>query len=178
MYKIANVKVSVKTSPLFLDTVYRSILSQGIDCNNYNNFIVVKSVYTYIIFKTNYKSENHINITKIPSVDNIKDAIEKLLILVPCMVLSQKIDNIIATTNINHKLSLKDIVEKNKFQVTKYNNEKFPGLFLKFQKGTAILFHSGKIVIVGSKSIEDIECLLAHILANIEMRSLMREREL
>ena len=129
--------------------------------------LVVKSKYTYIIFKTNKNSENHINITKIPSVDQVFEAIELIKELTYCLVLSQTIDNIIATTNTFKQLNLKDIVLKKKFQTIKYNNEKFPGLFIKFDKGTAIIFHSGKIVIVGSKSIEDIECLLENISVNI-----------
>lgn len=167
MYKIANVKVSLKTSPLFLDTVYSSLVAQNIVCKQYNNFLVVKSAFTYIIFKTNKNCENHINITKIPTVKNIVDAVTLLQILTNCQVTSQKIDNIIATTKHKSKLCLRDIIEKKAFHTIKYNNEKFPGLFLKFEEGTAILFHSGKIVIVGCKSIENIECLLSIIFANI-----------
>jgi len=167
MYAIANVKVSLKTSPLFLDTVYKSLIKQVIVCKQYNNFLVVKSKFTYIIFKTNKNCENHINITKIPSVNNILEAVELIQALTECQVTSQKIDNIIATTKHKAKLCLKDIIEQKKFKTIKYNNEKFPGLFIKFKEGTAILFHSGKIVIVGCKSIETLECLLAIILANI-----------
>jgi transcription initiation factor TFIID TATA-box-binding protein len=82
-------------------------------------------------------------------------------------VISQTIDNIIATTNLNRKLNLVDISSRKKFTNIKYNNEKFPGLFVKFNIGTAIIFHSGKIVIVGSKSIENIECVLNLILVSI-----------
>lgn len=167
MYEIANVKVSLKTSPLFLDTVYNSLVSQNIVCKQYNNFLVVKSKFTYIIFKTNKNCENHINITKIPTVNNIVEAVKLLQFLTNCQVTSQKIDNIIATTKHKSKLCLKDIIERKTFKSIKYNNEKFPGLFLKFEEGTAILFHSGKIVLVGCKSTENIECLLSIILANI-----------
>ena len=167
MYQIANVKVSLKTSPLVLDTVYKNLITQSIVCKQYNNFLVVKSKFTYIIFKTNKKFENHINITKIPSVSNIFEAILLIKLLTNCEVAHQQIDNIIATTKHQSKLCLKDIIEKKTFKSIKYNNEKFPGLFLKFKEGTAILFHSGKIVIVGCKSIETLECLLSTIVANI-----------
>lgn len=167
MYRIANVKVSIKTSPLFLDTVYKNLFSQSIVCKQYNNFLVVKSKFTYIIFKTNKNRENHINITKIPSIKNIFEAVELIKVLTDCQVTSQTIDNIIATTNHKSKISLKEVIEKKIFSAVKYNNEKFPGLFLKFEEGTAILFHSGKIVLVGCKTVKNIECLLTYITANI-----------
>lgn len=167
LYKIANVKVSIKTSQLFLDTVYKHLFEKGLVCQNFNNFLVVKSKYTYIIFKTNKNNENHINITKIPSIELISEAIQIIKDLTLCFVISQTIDNIIATTNTNKRLNLKEIILNNKFHKVKYNNEKFPGLFIKFDRGTAIIFHSGKIVIVGLKSVKEIECLLQQIAANI-----------
>lgn len=166
-YKIANVKVSLKTSVISLDIVYNCLKLQNLNCKKFDNFLVIKDKYTYIIFKTNNEKENHINITKIPSIECIPDAINIIKKLTQCFVKTEKIDNIIATTNVDHKLNLNDIVNEKKFVQIKYNNEKFPGLFLKFKKGTAILFHSGKIVIVGSKSEKDIECLIQKIVAVI-----------
>jgi TATA-box binding protein (TBP) (component of TFIID and TFIIIB) len=165
-YVIANVKVSVKTSPLVLDIVYQT-LKDVYNCKIYNNFLVIKSKYTYIIFKTNKSNVTHINITKIPSLLDIDEAVNTIKILTNCLITSQTIDNIIATTFVNKKLNLNQIVQEQKFKSIKYNNEKFPGLFLKFKKGTVILFHSGKIVIVGSKSEQDIECLMKKIFAVI-----------
>ena len=166
-YKIANVKVSLKTSPLSLDIVFNNLSSKGYNCRAYQNFLVIKTEFTFIIFKTNSKGENHINITKIPNLSFIKKAIEIIERLTFCQVKSNTIDNIIATTSVSYNLNLNKIVEERKFSKIKYNNEKFPGLFLKFEKATAILFHSGKIVIVGSKSEKNIECLITKIFANI-----------
>jgi len=48
----------------------------------------------------------------------------------------------------------------------KYNNQKFPGLFIKYKKGTALVFFSGKVVIVGCKNqteIKEIAFLLSEI---------------
>ncbi len=53
-------------------------------------------------------------------------------------------------------LNLSDISKTCNFKNLKYNNEKFPGLFVKFETGTVILFHSGKLVIVGCKTEKDI----------------------
>jgi TATA-box binding protein (TBP) (component of TFIID and TFIIIB) len=166
-YKIANVKVSLKTSEISLDIVYNCLKLKNLNCKHFTNFLVIKNKYTYIIFKTNKVKENHINITKIPSIDCIPEAINIIKTLTQCFVKTEKIDNIIATTYVDRKLNLNDIVNEKKFAQIKYNNEKFPGLFLKFKKGTAILFHSGKIVIVGSKSERDIECLIQKIFAII-----------
>ena len=54
-----------------------------------------------------------------------------------------------------------------KFPKIKYNNQKFPGLFITFERGTAIIFHSGKIVIVGCKTTKHIKCIMKNIVANI-----------
>jgi TATA-box binding protein (TBP) (component of TFIID and TFIIIB) len=166
-YKIANVKVSIKTLSLSLDIVFNCLTLKGLKCKNYTNFLVIKNKFTYIIFKTNNKNENHINITKIPSLSHVKEALETIKTLTHCFITSSKIDNIIATTNAHRKLNLEKIVSEKKFKQIKYNNEKFPGLFLKFTNGTAIIFHSGKIVLVGCKSEEALKCLIKKIFACI-----------
>jgi TATA-box binding protein (TBP) (component of TFIID and TFIIIB) len=85
-----------------------------------------------------------------------------------CSVISKSVDNIIASTSVDKKLDLCLICSSGVFKSIKYNNEKFPGLFIKFENlGTAILFHSGKIVIVGSKTRNNIECLIQKIYARI-----------
>ncbi len=164
-YKIANVKVSIKTSALVLDNVIIKCTENNLYCKNYNNFLVVKDLYTYIIFKRNSNNENHINITKIPNLDSVSNSIQRIQDLTNCLVLSQTIDNIIASTACKKQLNLQLI--STLFSNVKYNNEKFPGLFIKFKTGTVILFHSGKIVIVGSKNEQDIKCLIQNIFARI-----------
>ena len=165
-YKIANVKVSIKTSPLFLDIVLRKCEEKQLYCKNYKNFLVIKDVFTYIIFKMNKNNENHINITKIPNLDSVAIAIASIQDITDCHVISQTIDNIIASTFIKKNLDLQSISKL--FTNVKYNNEKFPGLFIKYKIGTVILFHSGKIVIVGSKKEADIQCLIQKIFARIQ----------
>lgn len=164
-YKIANVKVSIKTKQLSLDIVLKICHEKELYCNNYKNFLVVKNVYTYIIFKKNKNDENHINITKIPTLDLVSDAIALIQQLTNCFVISKSIDNIIASTCVKKLLDLKEVSKL--FSNVKYNNEKFPGLFIKFKIGTAIIFHSGKIVIVGAKTEENIKCLIQKIFVSI-----------
>lgn len=166
-YKIANVKVSIKTTLLFLDIVFKKCSDNNVYCKNYKNFLVLKDIYTFIIFKNNKNNENHINITKIPSLDLVQHAISTITQLTDCTVISHTIDNIIASTFVKSHIDLQAL--STLFPNVKYNNEKFPGLFIKFKKGTAILFHSGKIVIVGSKTEEDIQCLIQNICARISI---------
>jgi hypothetical protein len=167
-YNVANVKVSLKTSKIFLDNVHVVANKKNLYCKNYKNFIVVKSNFTYIIFKSReQQSESHINITKIPKVSKICEAIEVIRSLINCNIISYKIDNIIATTNLRRELNLALISKNCKLENLKYNNEKFPGIFIKFDKGTVILFHSGKLVIVGCKSEEYIQCLIRKICVHI-----------
>ena len=162
---ITNIKVSIKTSQIPLNNV----LELKIPLKNYKNFVVVKDKYTYSIFKTNAKSENHINITKIPTLLEVQDSIDHLKKYLDFSVKNVSIDNIIATLKLDHPIDLVSVCEKKLFKSMKYNNEKFPGLFVKFEIGTAILFHSGKIVLVGCKNEKDLECIRSNIYAAMKM---------
>lgn len=164
-YKIANVKVSIKTSSLSLDNVSQKCCEKKIYCKNYKNFLVIKNIYTFIIFKKNKNNENHINITKIPNLELVSHAITTIEDLTNCFTISTTIDNIIASTSFNRILDLQYISKL--FSNVKYNNEKFPGLFIKFNEGTAIIFHSGKVVLVGVKKEEDLQCLIQKIFVRI-----------
>ena len=79
--------------------------------------------------------------------------------MVKCYIdtlLNFKVDNIIATDDFHQHLNLKEIAQRKIFEKVKYNSEQFPGLFIKFNTGTVILFHSGKIVIVGCKTQQEV----------------------
>ena len=163
-YSVANVKLSLKTSKIFLDNVCAIAEEKKLYCKNYKNFIVLKCDFTYIIFKSKAEqSESHINITKIPNIKNILEAIDIIKSLIDCTIISYNIDNIIATTSLKKRINLASISKSGKFDNLKYNNEKFPGIFLKFNIGTVILFHSGKLVIVGCKNLNSVECLIQKI---------------
>lgn len=64
-----------------------------------------------------------------------------------------KIVNLVITSNLNHKLNLKDIASK--VYNTEYNPEQFPGLVIRMKepKTSSLLFSSGKIVCAGAKSV-------------------------
>jgi hypothetical protein len=170
LYKIANVKISLKTSHLFLDNVTSTALENNLYCKSYQNFVVVKSTYTFIIFKSKIGStENHINITKIPSCCKIEEAVNIFQSLFQCTIRCMTVDNIIATAKLpcGVKVDLLNIAKSKKFASIKYNNELFSGMFIKFPEGTIIIFHSGKFVIVGCKNELDIKCLIQNLCANI-----------
>lgn len=167
LYNVANVKVSIKISAIALDIVCKILKEKNIKSKLHNNFVVIKAKYTFIIFKTKNAIENHINITKIPNLFLISVAIKEIEDLLECSHYNLCIDNIIASANLNKNLYLTDIVKSKTFEKVKYNNQKFPGLFVTFNQGTAIIFHSGKIVIVGCQNIEDIEWIIKKISACI-----------
>lgn len=169
-YNIRNVKVSVKTSPIALNNVLNLKLEEeknvkSWNIKNFKNFVVLKHKYTYTIFKTNQNSQNHINITKIPSIKKVKKAVKHLQKYLDFEVISLKVDNIIATLKTGKKIDLVSVCERKLFENMKFNSETFPGLFVKFDKGTAILFHSGNIVLLGLKNKKDLKCLTKNICA-------------
>ena len=166
--RIANVKVSIKIKAISLYIVQKILTEKLIPSTVYDNYIVIKANYTFIVFKSkNSGSNNHINITKIPDVNSVPFAINEIETILNCEHFDLHVDNITASSNLNQPINLIEVVKKNNFKNIKYNNQKFPGLFLKFEKGTAIIFHSGKIVIVGCNKTSDIKWIVMQIAANI-----------
>lgn len=66
-----------------------------------------------------------------------------------------RICNILATVDLKTKIDCKLIVQK--AQNVRYNQKRFPGVFLFIQnpQSTAILFSTGKMVVVGTQSVQD-----------------------
>lgn len=166
IYTVTNIKVSLKSCCLCLSTVQKILKEKNVDFSTYTNFLVIKHKFTYILFKTGKNKNNHINITKIKNLDNIESAVENLKdLLQECNFyeLYRKVDNITASLNINRTVNLLDLIKKFQREKISYNPEKFPGLFIKFNKGTIIVFHTGRCIIIGTKSLSDIECLVQEI---------------
>lgn len=168
MYEIRNIKVSGKLKSLVLNNALEKLRSLSIPTKIYGNFISFKAQnYTYILFKKGKKDYNHINITQIANFSSIAQAIDILESILDCCVSDYIIDNIIATSDLHRKISLEKIITNGHFTNIKYNNEVFPGLFIKFLMGTVILFHTGKLVIVGCKNQSSLEWILQNIILNI-----------
>lgn len=161
LYKITNIKVSLKIDSICLSSVYEAFVSQKIVCKKYANFLVVNSKYTYIIFKTGPSLNNHINITKIKEISDVDHAINHLKTFFVFNEQKRTIDNITASCDKLKELQLDQIIKR--FSNVSYNTEKFPGAFVKFDYGTVILFHTGKCILIGAKSRNDLECLITQI---------------
>lgn len=172
MLKVTNFKISLKVEPICLDSVSEIAKQFNIKFKRYNNFIVVHEQYTYIIFKSGKSLNNHINVTKIKLFEDIKNSqqllFSKILKHLNSNIISYKIDNITASYNLNRKINIDTIIEifKNLCEV-RYNNETFPGVFLKHIHGTIIIFHSGKTILIGSKDLSKLKCLTHFLIANI-----------
>ncbi len=75
--------------------------------------------------------------------------------LITDVKLEQKIQNIVATLTLDNKLKVSNIVPKLKGAI--YEPEQFPGIILKsIQSVSYLLFASGKIVITGAKSEDEL----------------------
>jgi len=174
---VTNFKISVKCVPVSLDSVVERALEQAYTVKKNNNFVVLKREFCCSLFKRKLGClYNHVNITKIKSRLEIAGILKELeKVGVYCQHNLVVIDNITGQLNTQTKVDVKKLVTTNLQSVineiansysivVRYNNEKFPGAFLKiFEKGrklgTSIIFHSGKIVFVGSKCEEDLQCL-------------------
>ena len=156
MSLIKNIKVSVKIDKLDYFGLKDSL--KHIQCHN--NFYVLKDRYTYVLFKPKIgKTISHLNITKIVGFDYIIPAIQlaKTIFKGEILYNTVKIDNITATHYLNETINLSELYEKyNDTFNLHYNNDVFPGLSWKSGKGTAIIFHSGNVNIVGVKSVQEI----------------------
>ena len=169
-FKITNIKLSLKTSFICLSSVQTLLLkkdllgSKKISVKEYANFLVIKHIFTYVLFKSSNKEINHCNITNVSKFSDIDYAcdhfLKTLLQELNVTEIFRRVDNISATLNLFLKINIHDIIPyfKSKCNIG-YNSEKFPGVFLKFKEGTVIIFHTGKCVFIGCKTKRSLECL-------------------
>lgn len=167
MFHVRNIKVSVKIKRESLDNVILLLNKKNVPNTRFLNFVTFTKQFSFVLFKTSKDNLNHVNITKIPSLGVVTSAIKIFKKIIECSIEKVQIDNIIATSDFNKEISLRKIVEKRLFQNIKFNIEQFPGLFIKLKKGTVIVFHTGKIVIVGCKKYRHIKCLIQTVFAHI-----------
>jgi len=164
MFEIKNVKISLKLEELSLNTVLVNLKTSKIDFSEKSNYIVIRLKYIYIIFKPRNQQINHINVTKIPQIQKINHAITFFKkTIFPNLNINIKniiVDNITSIYKVHHFLNLSEIIEKyrNIYNI-KYNNEKFPGMFIKFDSGTLIIFYTGTVIAIGCKSENDLTFL-------------------
>lgn len=176
--QLTNVKVSLKSEDISLHSVLDKSIAEGYIVKRKLNFLVLRKNFVFTIFKKGKNNLHHINITKLRQVSDINIALVDLEKLnIQYINNSLVIDNITGRLDIGEKLSIRELVYNYKSKSEylgrsnvvsfKYNNEKFPGIFIKFKDfGTSIVFHSGKVIFIGCKSEEKLQCLalLTHAL--------------
>ena len=159
---INNVKISCK-----IQLTQANNLSFNTDnslVKFYNNFCVIRNKFTFIIFTKKKKGDTtyHVNITKIPNLICVDEALAKLSSIIneEHTVQQKRIENLTCLHQINKTINLKHlykILNINSQNVLnfRYRPEKFPGMFLSFKNCTVLLFSNGKLVIIGASNEED-----------------------
>lgn len=172
MIEVCNVKLSLKLSwegsfntdgvPPFKDSIH---------AKTYQNFWVFKTInYTFIIFKAKDKV-HHVNLTKVRQLGDVSDARASLLAsftVPPSVIKEPVVDNLTCLSRTHHNLDLFHIHQSalarplESLTSIRFNLEQFPGLILKFKnpKACCLIFSSGKIVIVGCRTLIDVETIL------------------
>ena len=157
----SNVKISCKVHLINSDEIS---FNTDNTIKRYNNFVVVKKKNSFIIFtKTTQNRHFHVNITKIPSTEHISKALDKLKLIISSEFVVEifKVENMTCLYQSKAEiklLSFYNYLKSNEdFGIInkRYDPEKFPGVFLKVKKCSALVFSSGKIVIIGASSEED-----------------------
>ena len=117
------------------------------------NIFIIKDLLSITIFKKP-NEKYHLYVTGIKSIKLIP-AVIKWIFSTYCSqhtfeLLCCKIDDITACFNLGYTIYLSNLA----LQLTssKYNPERFHAVYFKNDKGTAVIFSSGKINIVGAKS--------------------------
>ena len=164
--KISNIKYSCQLKEKTGDL--RNTLKQFCQENSsvtvrQPNFFVLRKTYVYVIFFT-----GHVNVTGCSSVEAIGLSRD---ILLQCLGTRMEIgkitiDNITSSGAINRvkKIRLPELTQKLKrLEIPfRYNPHRFPGLNFKLKSVTVIVFNSGKFILVGSKSMSEIEESVRH----------------
>jgi len=157
---IRNIKLSAKLDCVgSLNSVCEHLETENVLFTKYPSYITFYKSFNFILFKKSKNNTNHVNITKLNSEDQIDTAINVLSNLLSCTVLKCTIDNITATHDFKKEIDLGYLYKNNIFACVRYNAERFPGMFVKEENGSAIVFHSGKLVLLGCKTTSQI-CLL------------------
>jgi hypothetical protein len=158
MIKISNIKIScVFKLPYnwkyLLDCIVKK---RSVVCKKRANIIIIQDLYVFCVFEKK-DTTVHFNVTKIKTIADIF----KFLFFFSCeyfsydsKLLSLTIDNITASVNSLQNVNLHSM--KKLCSNATFNPERFAGLFIKLSGGTVIIFRTGKVNIVGCKSISDV----------------------
>lgn len=155
MKEISNIKISCifQLPENWKELLEKISIKRKLILKKNANIIIIKDIYVFCIFERKDKFI-HFNVTKIKSYQDIFDFIfffSKEYFTYDTKLISLKIDNITASFNLNRVLNLIKIKES--FTESKFNPERFAGVFIKSKDGTIIIFRNGKVNIVGCKTI-------------------------
>ena len=163
---ISNIKCSFKVDHKWEETI--SKLKSHLNIKYYPNFVVIRiEDFCFTLFKAPILGGySHLNITKIRSFEHLLYAAQKISEFIDGTILydTLKVDNITASSHLHSSIDIRRFVESQSgvFNIS-LNQDRFPGCFIRSPLGTAILFHTGRLIIVGSKSTRDIKCVVREI---------------
>ena len=139
---------------------------------------MIKSKFTYIIFtkKKEQADSFHVNITKIPNLFYVQEAITKLteIIKEKHLIENNKVENLTCFYYKPQSINLRQLLNNfNKFGNTnnitlRYRPEKFPGMFINLKNCTVLLFSNGKIVVIGASKESDAKSGILRILEMVQ----------
>jgi len=165
---VRNIKLSAKLEGVTsLNTVSDTLKIKDVKHKQYPSYITFYNKYNYILFTKSKNNKNHINITKLTNVDQISDALDILQQLLSCNIVHHAIDNITATHDMQMEINLDHLICNKTFPSYRYNPERFPGMFVQEANGSLIIFHSGKLVLLGCRSIAQVWILLENALMKL-----------
>lgn len=173
--KISNVKLSCKIR--LLKTTNLSFNTDNIPIKYYSNFCVIKTKYVFVIFtKLGKNNTFHVNITKIPCLHQVLEAVSELknIIKDQYIVTEKQIENLTCIYNIQKIINLRQLLTKfkptNNFNILnlRYIPEKFPGMFITLKQCTVLLFSNGKIVVIGASNEQDAKTGVFNILRLVQ----------
>lgn len=166
--RITTIKISVKCCVESFDLKQRIVeccVESDIEYTQYVNFIVIRFGYTYTI----YYGSGKIGISGLLSES--EDVIDQSMMTL-CVLLKLKlnlfhfvsVDNFCATGAFNREINLMQlhkVAKQNKVPIPLlsyvYRNAKFPAFVTRTSRNTYVsLFKSGKFVVLGAKSRDDI----------------------
>ena len=108
--------------------------------------------------KTNLFCSQHVNITKCRNYDFIPKALQNLSFLTGLNIddITYVVDNISSTGDLKKRVDIGEFLSRNKELIAHFNQETFPGCYLKYKSVTIGLFSSGKAIFVGARDLSSI----------------------
>ena len=156
-YKVNNIKISCRILGENITNRLKDFSqNSNLVSTKLGNFFVLRQKFVFIIFYS-----GHVNCTKIKSMTQIPEVMQKLNELFPDLQVNYtQTDNISASgVLLNSKINLFELSQhfKDNSQAHHFNPQLFPGLYTKYNSATFIIFKTGKFVCVGTKSISELE---------------------